>query len=600
MLRRLTCTFAVVLLGALAIAGAASAQTVTPTRFDDPPGTGSCPSNCSLRQAILYYVQSGDTLQLAAGTYSLSIVSPILVSAPLNIVGAGARSTFIDGGSTYPGFANNSILQMRDLTIRFTAGGPGQGPALWNESGAIAGLQRVALTGNHVGSGTLQGGAIYNSGQLVVSNSLIAHNYVSGGANPAYAGGIFVAPAGVLQLFNSTIDDNFVQTSGGGSGGAIYLSGGSTATLYGATFGPDNGTLGAGMDGGQIYKAPGSAMTLFATVFAQGYSAGATNCAGSGPVTSLGGNVDATTQCIVSPVVTDHIGVDPQLGPLTDNGGPTDSRVPAAGSPAIAAANATTCDAETIDRTDQRGGARTIDDKCDAGAVQSNSLAQITLTGKLGPAKYPSVPLALTITNNGPDSVLGLSIPGTSCTVGFLASGASTNCATSIAWSGDSVLSQSFAAKGAFNAPSGAQPTLALSALAPRLSRVSLRPPKLRPAKSGATLGTKKVKGAAAIKYTGVDLSGLTVPIQRPVKGNVKNGKCVKIKPGAKAKGRKCALWSTLTTVKIKKAKTSGTIYFTGRVKNKAMKKGKYRMGLTATAKDGGIGSPWYLSFSVK
>jgi hypothetical protein len=67
---------------------------------------------------------------------------------------------------------------------------------------------------------------------------------------------------------------------------------------------------------------------------------------------------------------TDLIGVDPMLGPLANNGGPTETQALLAGSPAIDAADprppadhATRCPT-----TDQRGVAR--NGRCDIGAFE--------------------------------------------------------------------------------------------------------------------------------------------------------------------------------------------------------------------------------------
>jgi hypothetical protein len=66
-------------------------------------------------------------------------------------------------------------------------------------------------------------------------------------------------------------------------------------------------------------------------------------------------------------VVGDLPNVDPLLGPLEDNGGPTDTHSLLAGSPAISAGNLPSCTA-----VDQRGATRGSDGACDIGAYESN------------------------------------------------------------------------------------------------------------------------------------------------------------------------------------------------------------------------------------
>jgi hypothetical protein len=65
---------------------------------------------------------------------------------------------------------------------------------------------------------------------------------------------------------------------------------------------------------------------------------------------------------------TDILGVDPLLLPLGDYGGPTQTRPPAAGSPAVDAIPAERCDASVT--LDQRGAPRPSGEGCDIGAVE--------------------------------------------------------------------------------------------------------------------------------------------------------------------------------------------------------------------------------------
>jgi hypothetical protein len=65
---------------------------------------------------------------------------------------------------------------------------------------------------------------------------------------------------------------------------------------------------------------------------------------------------------------TDILGVDPWLLPLGDYGGPTQTRPPRAGSPAVDAIPAARCDASVTQ--DQRGAPRPSGEGCDIGAVE--------------------------------------------------------------------------------------------------------------------------------------------------------------------------------------------------------------------------------------
>ena len=71
------------------------------------------------------------------------------------------------------------------------------------------------------------------------------------------------------------------------------------------------------------------------------------------------------------PGTGDIIGQDPQLGALGNNGGPTQTELPASGSPAVGAVPAAVCSASGVS-TDQRGVARPAGNNgtCTIGAVE--------------------------------------------------------------------------------------------------------------------------------------------------------------------------------------------------------------------------------------
>jgi hypothetical protein len=79
---------------------------------------------------------------------------------------------------------------------------------------------------------------------------------------------------------------------------------------------------------------------------------------------SLGNNIAGDDTCgLTQP--TDHPGVNPRLGPLADNGGPTATLALPPRSPAIDAGNDATCPS-----ADQRGVPRPQGPHCDIGAFE--------------------------------------------------------------------------------------------------------------------------------------------------------------------------------------------------------------------------------------
>lgn len=163
------------------------------------------------------------------------------------------------------------------------------------------------------GNGAVTGGGIGNSerGTLTVLDSTIADNFTSG----SYAGvtvgllggdGGGIDNAGSLTVVDSTIAYNQALNPGGGGG--LYDEAGSTTTL-------DNTIVALNTDSGGADDIAG--LALFPT---SGY-----NLVGIDETGSLTNGVNGNL-----------VGVtNPGLGPLTDNGGPTETMALLPGSPAI-------------------------------------------------------------------------------------------------------------------------------------------------------------------------------------------------------------------------------------------------------------------------
>jgi hypothetical protein len=89
------------------------------------------------------------------------------------------------------------------------------------------------------------------------------------------------------------------------------------------------------------------------------------NCLISGTPTSQGNNLGSDATCTFFMASGDQNSVDPQLGALQDNGGPTPTRALALTSPAVDGGTNIGCPA-----TDQRGIARPQGARCDIGAYE--------------------------------------------------------------------------------------------------------------------------------------------------------------------------------------------------------------------------------------
>jgi hypothetical protein len=193
----------------------------------------------------------------------------------------------------------------------------------------------------------LGGGVYLGGGTLKVSNSTFS-------GNSASDGGAIHAPSGTLTISNSTFTGNYAAIFGGG-----VSIGNASLTVINSTFSGNAAFL-----GGASFSSGGTAI-LRNTIAAN--SAGGKECRGL--ITDLGGNLsypDSTT--------CPGIHLNPLLGPLQDNGGPTKTMALGAGSPAIDAADDATCAAPPVNNLDQRGITRPQGAHCDIGAFEQQNL----------------------------------------------------------------------------------------------------------------------------------------------------------------------------------------------------------------------------------
>jgi Ca2+-binding RTX toxin-like protein len=166
---------------------------------------------------------------------------------------------------------------------------------------------------------------VWNQPTLDLVNSTI-----SGNRAQEHGGGIFARQLPAITLANTTITDNTADADGGGTpgdGGGVHLEPG-----FSGTFALRNSILAGNVD-------PTSDPDCF------------------GPVSSLGNNLigQVSAGCGFTPTTGDQTGtpaspLNPRLGPLANNGGPTQTHALLKGSPAIGAA-----DPDTTEPKDQRG-----------------------------------------------------------------------------------------------------------------------------------------------------------------------------------------------------------------------------------------------------
>jgi hypothetical protein len=284
------------------------------------------------------------------------------------------------GGGIY---VNSGKLVVKRSTVsgnRATASGSSQafaaGGGLY---GAAVTLSQSTVNGNAATSTSSGGYALADGGGLISGSATVAastisrnvvHSKTSASNQAAGQGGGFFG-TGAANFTNSTIALNkIVATSpnpGGHSymnGGGIYMGGsgslvnttvaGNTTAGTGATVSPNGG----GIDGG-------ASVSLKATIVANNIAAPAPDC--SGGLVSHGYNlIRNSAGCSFTKKSTDRVGKDPKLGPLSNNGGPTQTMPIALSSPARDAIPKAACAVSA----DQRGVHRPQGPRCDIGAYE--------------------------------------------------------------------------------------------------------------------------------------------------------------------------------------------------------------------------------------
>ena len=267
---------------------------------------------------------------------------------------------------------NAGTLVLRESTFHSHETGPAGG-AIFNDLGAELTVFDSTFSGNEA----TEGGAIFNKATVTLANSVLSSNFsgASGGAlvndsgaeltvlnstfidNDAGEGGAIVN-SGTLFLVNSTLTENTSDQSGS----VLLNASGASATLYNSTLYRNPALSGA------VINNTGD-LTLKNTIVdnaqTQGdscadFSTGLLNADSHNLVTdSSCGNATQTTSNLIG------------LGPLRDNGGPTQTHALLPGSVAINAADLATCNGDPVNGLDQRGLSRAANSTCDIGAFES-------------------------------------------------------------------------------------------------------------------------------------------------------------------------------------------------------------------------------------
>jgi hypothetical protein len=246
-----------------------------------------------------------------------------------------------EGGGLFVG--HDGFLLMDDCTVNgnISAGGGG----LFLEGDSTASIRTSTISRNNAIGSSTGGGIFYGGGPgLAIENSTISGNTAS---NNQGGGGIRLFGPGPVRIVNSTIAFNIASFTGAGNGGGISVNDFAGPVTLVSTIVADN------------LKGPeGFYPDIFAT--------------GNGDVSADHSLVGDTAGSLVVHFSNSLVNVDPRLGRLANNGGPTLTHALLPGSPAI---NAGLNPAGLL--TDQRGPGfvRTVGTGTDIGAFEVQSFS---------------------------------------------------------------------------------------------------------------------------------------------------------------------------------------------------------------------------------
>jgi CSLREA domain-containing protein len=405
----------------------------------DRQATPIDPNNLSLREAIaLANANPGsDTITFDPGLSGMPVqlsLGQLLITDAVTIQGLGAAKTVLDAqhnsrifdvtatggdvtldGLTLTGgrttafgefggairFLSTGTLVVRDSTV-FGNSAQGRGGGIYASSGAVV-LTTSTVAGNTSQGSSSDGGGVFAAGNVTVANSTVSGNSTQGRSSDG--GG--VEADGDLTLIDSTVSGNSVQGSdSNGSGlecfGHLSVSNSTVAGNYAPAVGV------AGIDSKR-----GGPVTLISSIIARNRAGVGTldlNVSGSLAVgASLIGNNQDTTLNATGPTTLDAHGnvigsaaspIDPRLGPLADNGGPTQTMALLPDSPALGRGN------NPLNlTTDQRGTGfpRPAESAIDMGAFQ---LQQVSLPPPPPPPQPSPPPPPPPVIQPGPSGVV--------------------------------------------------------------------------------------------------------------------------------------------------------------------------------------------------
>lgn len=360
-------------------------------------GVADVTVNGGLVMGNMASAEGGGLWNSGVGTLTIDGTAILANTASGNDADQGGGGLFNDGGAM---MVSNAIIRGN-----VADGTAGSGGGILNNMGTLTVIDST-IAGNT--SNRAGGGVEDNAGAMVrLHNVRLLKN--STGAAPGNGGGLHITGAGTVEVLNSTVAENSAAAEGGG----LWNSGVGTLMVSGTTLNKNMTTASsadtdaAAQGGGALFNDGGeltvSNSTLTGNMASNGSGGGLLNVAGTSTVihVTIADNADsgivnttgtvALANSIVTNNGTDCVGAvstntpnldsdgscnasitgDPMLGMLANNGGKTATLALMDGSPAIDAADTTSCVAAPVNGVDQRDAARPQGAACDLGAFEA-------------------------------------------------------------------------------------------------------------------------------------------------------------------------------------------------------------------------------------
>ncbi len=303
-----------------------------------------------------------------------SVLMAVVIAAPAQAAPFSVTNTADSGEGSLRQAISDANASAGEDTINFDPSLSGQTitlgsqlPAITDGAGLVidGGSANITVSGNSAVRVFAVGTPTIGGAKLTLNNLTVANG------RSILGGGILNESSNTLTVSNSTLSGNSANYAGGG----IHNNSPGTLTVSNSTLSGNSVTdVDYGKGGG--ISSNGGSVTLKNTIVANSPSGG--SCYGT--ITNGGYNLDSDGSCGFG--TTNHslsgttdTPLDPQLGSLANNGGPTLTHALLAGSPAIdkGSSFSATIDQRGLPRPSNFVGIVNADDGSDIGAFESQA-----------------------------------------------------------------------------------------------------------------------------------------------------------------------------------------------------------------------------------